>query len=105
MEPQAIKWLREHAIDCIVWAQRMIATESNSSPTMRTEKEGLASEDIQNILTVLELDEHLTSCSQPRSAGDELQSTEQPSSVNEENNSEESSTEGDLKKPAVLKVF
>ena len=99
VEPQAIKWLREHAMDCIVWAQRMIATESNSSPTMPTEvleEEGLASEDIQNILTVSVLDEHLTSCSQPESAEDELQSTEQPSSV--ESNSEESSTEGDWKK-------
>ena len=99
VEPQAINWLREHVMDCIVWAQRMIATESNSSPTMPTEvleEEGLASEDIENILTVSVLDEHLTSCSQPESAEDELQSTEQPSSV--ESNSEESSTEGDWKK-------
>ena len=88
-------------MDCIVWAQRMIATGSNSSPTMPTEileEERLASEDIQNILTVSVLDEHLTSCSQPESAEDEHQSTEQPSSVNEESKSEESSTEGDLKK-------
>ena len=99
VEPQAIKWMREHVMDCIVWAQRMIATGSNSSPTMPTEileEKGLASEDIQNILTVSVLDEHLTSCSQPESAEEELQSTKQPSSV--ESNSEVSSTEDDLKK-------
>ena len=47
------------------------------------EVEGLASEDIPNILTVSVVEEHLTSCSQPESADDELQSTEQPSSVKE----------------------
>ena len=44
------------------------------------------------------LDEHLTSCLQPESTDDELQSTAQPSSVNEESNCEESSTRCDLKK-------
>ena len=32
VEPEAIKWLKAHAMDCIVWSQRMIAFESDRAP-------------------------------------------------------------------------
>ena len=36
VDPEANHWLREHAMDCIVWAQRMDATDSSAALTERS---------------------------------------------------------------------
>ena len=46
-------------MDCIVWAQKMVATNSTTAQTGRTlgdREDGLESEDIQRILSVSLLD-------------------------------------------------
>ena len=66
VNPEANQWLREHAMDCIVWAQKMVATNSTTTQTGRTlgeREDGLQSEDIQRILSVSLLDDHAPECS------------------------------------------
>ena len=53
VELEANQWLREHAMDCIVWAQKMAAPCPTATLTAKVSKEDcLASEDIQQILSV-----------------------------------------------------
>ena len=66
VNPEANQWLREHAMDCIVWAQQMVATNSTTTQTGRTlgeREDGLQSEDIQRTLSVSLLDDHAPECS------------------------------------------
>ena len=105
VELEANKWLREHAMDCIIWAQSLIAADSMASSTLTTqisEDDGLAGEDVQRILAVSLIDEHLhvvPSSSQPNCMEDEIQ-TVHASSENEENTTDDSSDDhdGDLMK-------
>ena len=53
-------------MDCIVWAQKMVATNSTTAQTERTledREDGLESEDIQRILSVSLLDDQAPECS------------------------------------------
>jgi len=55
VDSEANHWLREHAMDCIVWTQKMAATDSSAALTERVlagRDDGLESEDIQRILSV-----------------------------------------------------
>ena len=69
VELEAKQWLREHAMDCIVWAQKIAATCPTALLTAKvSEKDGLASEDIKQILSVSIVKENLPSCSWPESS-------------------------------------
>ena len=69
VELEANQWLREHAMDCIVWAQKIAATCTTASLTAKvSEQDGLASEDIKQILSVSIVEENLPSCSWPESS-------------------------------------
>ena len=66
VDPEASHWLREHAMDCIVWAQKMAATDSSAALTERVlagRDDGLESEDIQRILFVSIVEDNLPECS------------------------------------------
>ena len=65
VNPEANQWLREHAMYCIVWAQKMVPTNSTIAQTERTlveHEDGLESEEIQRILSVSLLDDHAPEC-------------------------------------------
>ena len=69
VELEANQWLREHAMDSIVWAQKMAATCYTATLTGKvSEEDGLASEDIKLILIVSIVEENLPTCSQPESS-------------------------------------
>ena len=69
VELEANQWLREHAMDSIVWAQKMAATCYTATLTAKiSEEDGLASEDIKLILIVSIVEENLPTCSQPESS-------------------------------------
>ena len=63
MEPEANKWLREHSMDCIVWAQNMAGADSETVTTQNDD--GLAAEDVRRILSVSLVEENLESSSHP----------------------------------------
>jgi len=66
VDPEANHWLREHAMDCIAWAQKMAATDSSAALTERVlagRDDGLESEDIQGILSVSIVEDNLPECS------------------------------------------
>ena len=89
VNPEANQWLREHAMDCIVWAQKMVATNSTTAQTGRTlgeREDGLESEDIQRILSVSLLDEHAPECN---TEGGEISLTDEEESEAESDSSDE----------------
>ena len=66
VNPGANQWLRENAMDCIVWVQKIVATNSTTAQTGRTLGEcgdGLESEDIRQILSFFPMDDHAPECS------------------------------------------
>lgn len=65
VELRANQWLREHALGCIVWAQKVAANCFTAPLTRASEEDGLASEDIQQVLSVSIVEENLPTCSQP----------------------------------------
>ena len=98
MEPEANKWLREHAMDCIVWAQRLTVADSSGTLTTHiSEGDGLAGEDFQRILSVSITEEDLPSSSQPDCTEEESE-TDHVSPQNEGSTTDDSSDEGDLMK-------
>ena len=63
VELEANQWLREHAMDCIVWAKQMAATCSTATLTAKvSEEDGLASGDIKQIMSVVIVEENLPTC-------------------------------------------
>ena len=89
VNPEANQWLREHAMDCIVWAQKMVATNSTTAQTGRTlgeREDGLESEDIQRILSVSLLDDHAPECN---TEGGEISLTDEEESEAESDSSDE----------------
>ena len=98
VEPEANKWLREHAMDCIVWAQRLTVADSSGTLTTHiSEGGGLAGEDVERILSVSITEEHLPSSSQPDCTEEESE-TDHVSPQNEGSTTYDSSDEGDLMK-------
>ena len=99
VEPEANQWLREHAMDCIVWAQKMAATCPTSTSTAKvSEEDGLASEDIQQILTVSIAKENLPSCSSPESGTEQEPDNTEIASDSEGGSTDDSTYEDDLNK-------
>ena len=89
VNPEVNQWLREHAMDCIVWAQKMVATNSTTTQTGRTlgeREDGLQSEDIQRILSVSLLDDHAPECN---TEGSEISLTNEEEREDESESSEE----------------
>ena len=78
IELEANQWLREYAMDCIVWAQKIAATCSTATLTAKvSEEDGLASKDIKQRLSISIVEENLPTCSQPvSSTEDKLDNTE-----------------------------
>ena len=98
VEPEANKWLREHAMDCIAWAQRLTVADSRGTLTTHiSDGDGLAGEDVQRILSVCITEEHLPSSSQPDCTEEESE-TDHVSPQNEGSTTDDSSDEGDLMK-------
>ena len=98
VEPEANKWLRQHAMDCIVCAQRLIVADSSGTLTTHiSEGDGLAGEDFQRILSVSITEEDLPSSSQPNCTEEESE-TDDVSPQNEGSTTDDSSDEGDLMK-------
>ena len=89
VNPEANEWLREHAMDCIVWVQKIVATNSTAARTGRTLGEsgnGLESEDIRQILFVSLMDDHAPECS---TEGGEISLTNEEESEAESDSSDE----------------
>jgi len=64
VDPEANHWLREHAMDCIVWGQKMAATDFSAALTgLAGHDDGLESEDVQIILFVSIVEDNLPECS------------------------------------------
>ena len=62
VDPEGSHWLREHAMYCILWAQKMAATDSSAALTERVlagREDGLESEDIQRSLSVSILEDNM----------------------------------------------
>ena len=73
-------------MDCIVWAQKMVAKTSTTAQTGRTLGEcedGLESEDIHRILSVFPLDDNAPECS---TEGGEISLTNEEESKAESDN-------------------
>lgn len=99
VEPEANQWLREHAMDCIVWAQKMATTCSSTTLTAKvSEESGLASEDIQQILSVSIAEENLPSCSWPESSTESEPQNTEIASDSEGGSTDDNTDEGDLSK-------
>ena len=100
VEPEANKRLREHAMDCILWAQKMADADSgnNTVTTQAWKGDGLAAEDVRKILSVSLVEENLESSSHPECRMQCETQTNQISSQSEEDSEEGSSYEGDLSK-------
>ena len=65
VDPEANKWLREHVMDCIVWAQRLNVADCSTTVTTQISKDvDLSGEDVQRIMSVSLIDEHTPSSSQ-----------------------------------------
>ena len=98
VEPEANKWLREHAMDCIVWTQRLTVADSSGTLTTHiSEGNGLAGEDVQIIMSVSITEEHLPSSSQPDCTEEESE-TDHVSPQNEGSTTDDTSDEGNLMK-------
>ena len=98
MDPQANKWLRDHAMDCIVWAQRLTVADCGTTLTSQISKDGgLADEDVQRILSFFLIAEHPPSSSQSDCTEKEVK-TNHVSSQDKGSTTGDSSDEGDLKK-------
>ena len=97
VELEANQWRREHAMDCIVWAQKMAGNFSTASLTAKiSEEDGLVSEDIQQILSVSIVEENQPTCPQP-----EIRTEDEPDvavSDSERGSSNDSMDENDLDK-------
>ena len=80
VKPEVHRWLREHAMDCIVWASqqapRVASTESSTTTDLAS---GLSQQDLTDIVTVQLLDE----------------SEETPAIVNEDNEARSSQSNDD----------
>ena len=99
VELEANQWLREHAMDCIVWAQKMAATCPTATSTAKvSEEDGQASEDIQQILTVSIAEENLPSCSRPESGTEHEPDNTEIASDSEWGSTDDSTYEDDLNK-------
>ena len=99
VELEANQWLREHAMDCIVWAQKMAATCPTATSTAKvSEEDGLASEDIQQILTVSIAEQNLPSCSCPESGTEHEPNNTEIASDSEGGSTDNSTDEDDLNK-------
>jgi len=67
VEPDANKWLREHAMECIVWAQNIVgSTACSATLEPVVPEQGLPEDDLQNILTVSLIDEEAADSNQPQ---------------------------------------
>ena len=89
VNPEANQWLRDNAMDCIVWVQKIVATNSTTVQTGRTLGEcgdGLESEDIRQILSVSPMDDHAPECS---TEGGEISLTNDGESETESDSSDE----------------
>ena len=67
VNPEANKWLRQHAMDSILWSQKMAGDmEDSATPEPVVPEHGLPEEDLQNILSVSLLEEDIenSQCSQ-----------------------------------------
>lgn len=66
VEPEANKWLRKHAMDCIVWAHNIVGdSPSSQASTMPTVHEsGMPEEELRNILSVSLIDEEVDETAQ-----------------------------------------
>ena len=76
VEPEANKWLRKRAMDCIVWAPNFVGdSPSSQASTMPTVHEsGVPEEELCNILSVSLIDEEVNEtaqgeCSREQSGG------------------------------------
>lgn len=100
VETEANQWLREHAMDCIVWAQRMVVAESTTTPSAQVSEDGgLAGDDIQRILSVSLIDENLLAgSSQPECSTESVIQNSQLSSQSEGDDTDDGSNEGDVNK-------
>jgi len=68
VELEANQWLREYAMECIVWAQKMTVTCPTATLTVKvSEEDGLANDDIKQVLSVSVAEDSLPSCSWPKS--------------------------------------
>ena len=95
---KANNWLRERAMDCIVWAQRLSVADSGTTLTSQISKDGgLAGEDVQRIRSVSLIAEHPPSSSQSDCMEEEVE-TNHVSSQDKGSTTDDSSDEGDLKK-------
>ncbi|CAH3186367.1 unnamed protein product, partial [Porites evermanni] len=96
VNPEANQWLREHAMDCIVWAQKMVATNSTTAQTGRTlgeREDGLESEDVQRILSDSLLDD--PECN---TEGGEISLTDEEESEAESDSSDENENNNHIDK-------
>ena len=99
VEMEANQWLREHAMDCIEWAQKMAATCPTATSTAKVSGEdGLASEHIQQILTVSIAEKNLPSCSWPESGTEHEPDNTEITSDSEGGSTDDSTYEDDLNK-------
>ena len=99
VDPDANKWLREHSMDCIVWAQRKSTIVPSAALTANfSEEDGLEGEDVRRILTVSLLDENLPSISQPQCDTEGDNQNIELSSEDESDSTDDSSCEGYLNK-------
>ena len=80
VDPEANKWLRQHAMDCIVWAQNIVGSnEGSATPYPVVHEHGLPEDDLQNILTVSLIDEEAEDSSQPKCSQTSTRSTQSSS--------------------------
>lgn len=64
--PEANNWLREHAMDCIAWAQKIAGnSQQNAVTTPSAQEGGLPQEELENILGVSLDEEDVEGSTQP----------------------------------------
>lgn len=60
VNPEANEWLKQHAMDCIAWAQKIVGNNEGSATLEPVVHEhGLPEDDLKNILTVSLIDEEV----------------------------------------------
>ena len=116
VNPEANKWLRLHAMDCIVWWQKIAGDIVDSAtPEPVVTEHGLPEEDLRNILSVSLIDEDIenSQCSQTSvqaihstsESDTELSKDSDADEIERLRSEHEKATEGGLRQRYLMMLF
>lgn len=88
VKPEANRWLREHAMDCILWAASQSPQEPSASCQPNPSDVGLTEQDLLEITTV-QLSEESSQVPVPGQSSDDVNTSDDDNTSDTENNQDE----------------